>query len=302
MPVLDIAQTTTNEDDIIPIEEIGEFIDSFNYEVPVGMGLVWARPGRGNIPQTFPRWEELQDVGGGVTGVPLGTKAETDLFEDREIPMSHEEISAGIVGFRIRRSDEAQESSPLGVSAALVAQALLALVDRMDVDFLSSATSLPVVAGAVTEAYDMDRLRRDIYLHKTLKQRGQRVAALSSGMTYQLHEFLDNTSATLLDRGGVLNIGSNAGYQGRIRGTDIYETDNLPDVATGKAGVMTVAGQERSALGAVLTELPNVRPTRGDDSEGRAVTQLVFRAWYGFGPTSPRKGIQVRGEGEYEAA
>lgn len=297
MPVLTDFQGVADESEVIPVELIGDFIQEFEYPNRVGLGLVWAQPGRGNVPRTFPRWDELTDTSGPTTGVPAGTKAESDQFDYREVPMSENTITPGLVGFRIFRSDEADAASPAGVPAGMLAAGLDALMDRMDTDLLSSITSLTNSEGLVTDTYDLVRFRSDVAAFKLLNVPGMatKAAVISSGMAQELYESLHTSQATLVTTGGAPNLGPEAGYQGDLQRVQIYESQNLPVSGAGRAGVMTALGDRQSCLGAVINEMPNVTTTRGDDSDSRAGRQYVLRMWYGFGVTNPRRGQQILG-------
>jgi hypothetical protein len=297
MPALTTFQGVADEDEVIPVEMIGDFIQEFEYPARVATGIVWAKPGKGNIPLTFPRWDELQDVAGATTGVPAGTKAESDQFEYREVPMSENTVTPGLVGFRIFRSDEAQAASPAGVPAGMLAAGLTALMDRMDIDLLSPTSSLTNSEGLVTDTYDLVRFRSDIAAFKLLNvpPGSTKVAVLSSGMMQELYESLHTSQATLVTTGGAPNLGPDAGYQGDLQRVQIYESQNLPVSGAGRAGLMTGLGQLASCLGAGINEMPNVTTTRGDDSDSRAGRQYVLRCWYGFGVANDRRGQQILG-------
>lgn len=286
-------QGVADEDEVIPSELIGDFIAGFEFKVPVGLALAWAKPGRGNVSVTFPRWDEM------TGGVPAGTKGETDEFEERSIGMSESNIVPGMVGFAIKRSDEARAASPNGVEAGLLIEAINYLVDRMDDDVLSSVSSVTASQGLVTDVFDIARAQVAIAAYKLLKLRAGplgHAAVLSHGMAAEFLASLTSTGATFpVNNGSMLQIGPEAGYLGRLYGFDWYESGGLPDSTTGKAGVMMPAGQRASALGAVVNELPNVETTRGDTMTISAAIQHVFRCWYGTGITNPRKGQQVQG-------
>ncbi|MGH1451195.1 MAG: hypothetical protein ACRBBM_17460 [Pseudomonadaceae bacterium] len=297
MAALTTFQGRADESEVIPVEKIGRFIQKYEYPARVGLGLVWAKPGQGNIPRTFPRWDELQDVAGATTGVPAGTKAESDQFVYREVPMSEETITPGMVGFRIFRSDETSAEAPAGVPAGMLSAGLEALMDRMDSDLLSSITSLTNTEGVVTDTYNLARFRADLAAFKLLNvpANAAKVAVLSSGMMQELYESLHTSQATLVSTGGMPNLGPDAGYQGDLQRVQIYESQQLPVSTTGRAGVMTALGENKSCLGAVINEMPNVTTTRGDESDSRAGRQYVLRCWYGSGITNPNRGQQILG-------
>lgn len=294
MAALTTFQGVADETEVIPSEQIGTFIAAYEFKVPVGLAVAWARPGKGSIPQTYPRWDEM------ASGVP-SAKTESDEFAEREIAMSESTITPALYGFAIKRSDEAMEASPNGVEAGLLAEAINYLIDDMDDSVLGSMTSITASEGLVTDTYDLDRWRSDVAAYKLLNvRRGPmgHVALLSSTMSSQLTGAIETSGATVVvGRGDTLALGPEDGYIGTRNGFGIYETQGLPASTTGRAGGMFPAGQMASPLGVVVTELPNVRSSGQGDSQNdlRAISQHVFRCWYGVGVTNPRKGQQILG-------
>jgi hypothetical protein len=231
-------------------------------------------------------------------GVPAA-KAETAEFEERDIAMSESSITPALHGFAIKRSDEAMAGSPAGVQAGLLAQALEYLFDDIEVAALGSISSVTASEGLVTDTYDLARFRSDLAAYRALNIAPGplgHVLLASSGMVAELTTSLHTTGATIVrSEGDSLGVGPNAGFRGTLHGVAVYETPNLPVSTTGRAGLMAPAGQFASPLGIVVNEMPNVRVTRGDVSELRAVTQYVMRSWFGVGVTNPRKGQQCLG-------
>lgn len=294
MPQLTTFQGVADETEVIPSEDIGDFISAYEFKVPVGLAVAWTKSGRGNVPQTFPRWDAMAD------GVP-SAKAETDEFAERDIAMSESSITPALFGFAIKRSEEAMAGSPMGVEAGLLVEALNNLIDDMDDAVLGSISSITASEGAVTDNYNMARFRADVAAYKLLNlRRGPmgHVALLSNGMANELITSLETSNATLVTRvGDTLALGPEDGYVGSLRGFSIYETQGLPTSTTGRAGGMFPAGFRASPLGAVINELPHVRSSGAGDSQNdlRAIVQHVFRCWYGVGVTNPRKGQQILG-------
>lgn len=292
MPALTTFQGETQEDSVIRSELIDTYVAHFEYKPDVGVALAWARPGQGNIPVDYPRFDAI------VGGVPTA-KAETDEFEERNVPMSNETITPALFGFAIKRSDEAMAASPGGIEAGVLAEGIMTLIDDMGDSVLGSITSVAASQGTVTRLYDMGAFRSDVAAYKLLNlRRGPlgHVAVISNGMAEELLASIDTTSAANAMRAGdTLNLGAEQGFIGNFRGFGIYETSGLPASTTGRAGVMMPAGFQASPLGLVLNELPNVRTTRGDNMELRAATQHVLRCWYGVGVTNDRKGQQILG-------
>lgn len=292
MPAFTTFQGVTQEDAVIRSELIDTYVAHFEYKPNVGLALAWARPGQGNIPVDYPRFDQI------VGGVP-SAKAETDQFEERNVPMSNETITPALFGFAIKRSDEAMAASPGGIEAGALAEGIMTLADDMGDSVLGSMTSITASEGTVTRTYGMSAFRADVSAYKLLNLRPGplgHVAVISNGMAEDLLGSLDTTSASNALRGGdTLNLGPEQGFIGNLRGFGIYETSGLPASTTGRAGGMFPAGFQASPLGLVLNELPNVRTTRGDTMELSAATQHVLRCWYGVGVTNDRKGQQILG-------
>ncbi len=285
-------QGVADEAEVIPSELIESFIAAYEFKVPVGLAVSWGRPGRGNVPVNYPRWDQM------VGGVP-SAKAETDEFEERDIAMSESSITPAMFGFALKRSDEADAGSPAGVEAGMLVEGINYLVDDMDDAVLGSITSITASEGLVTDTYNLTRFRADIAAYKLLNlRRGPlgHVALVSSGMANELITDLHTSSATIVTGSGdTLALGPEDGFIGSMHGFALYETQGLPVSGAGRAGAMFPAGSRVSPLGVVVNELPNVRTTRGDEMERRAATQHILRCWYGVGVTNPRKGQQILG-------
>lgn len=285
-------QGVADETEVIPAEQIVNYIAGYEHRERVGIAVAWGRPGRGNVPVNYPRWDEMAD------GVPAA-KAETTEFAERDIAMSESTITPALFGFALKRSDEANAGSPDGVEEGLLIEALEYLYESIDEDVIGSVSSITASEGAVTDLYDMGRFRSDVAAYKLLNlRRGPlgHVAMISHGMADELVTSYENSGATLAQgRGDTLALGPEDGFVGSLRGFGIYETGALPVSGAGRAGGMFPAGMQASPLGIVVNEMPNVRTTRGDTMELRAATQHVLRAWYGVGVTNPRKGQQILG-------
>ncbi len=292
MVALTRFQGVADEAEVIPAELIEDFIAGFEFAPRVGITLAWGRPGRGNVPVNFPRWDAMAD------GVP-SAKAETDEFVERDIAMSESSITPAMFGFALKRSDEANAGSPAGVAAGMLVQGLENLWDDMDDSVQGSITSITASEGLVSDTYDLARYRADIAAYKLLNLGSAgsgHVAVVTPTMADELITALHTSGATIVNsRGDTLELGPEAGFVGSLHGVGVYESQKLPVSTTGRAGAMFPAGQRTSPLGIVVNELPNVRHTRGDEMERRAADQYILRCWYGVGVTNPRKGQQILG-------
>lgn len=292
MVALTRFQGVADETEVIPSEMIGSFIAGYEFAPRVGVTLAWGKPGKGSIPSTFPRWDEMA---GGVGSA----KAETDEFAERDIAMSESSITPAIFGFALKRSDEANAGSPDGVQAGMLVQGLEYLWDSINTAVEGSMGSITASEGAVTDTYNLARYRADIAAYKLLNVGSAslgHVAVITPTMANELITDLHTSGATLVTSSGdSLQLGPEAGFVGSLHRVGVYESQSLPDSGAGSAGGMFPAGQMTSPLGIVVTELPNVETTRGDNMANRAATQHVLRCWYGVGVTNPRKGQQILG-------
>ena len=298
MTALSIYAGSSEVEELIPTEVIPSFVQGYEFRDRVGMQIAWGRPGQGSVAVRFPRFNLMGATSG--AGVPAGTKSESDAFDDVLIDTTESSITPGMVGFRLPISDEAVlgSSSPAGgaVPAQSLAECLNALSERIDTDILSSSTSATNQEGAVTDTYDLARFRSDLSAWRALDVPPGSMVALTLGHTAanELLESMHSSSASLVtSRGDTAQLGAADGLMGTFHGVEIFETGGLPSETTGLSGLLTQVGSERSAYGIVLNEMPNIRPTRGDDAEVRAVTYYVVRAWYGTGLTNPRRCIEV---------
>ena len=296
MTALSTYMGTSEATELIPTELLSTFVQAYEYPVPVGLQIAWARPGRGNIPVRFPRWNQLNSG----SGVPAGTKSETDVFTDVTLDFAESTITPGIVGFRLPISDESEAGAIIGVQAGAVIQAILALVDRIDSDVLSSSTSATNSTGSVSDVFTLSKMRAACAAYKALEvppsPMGVAIALHHNGAAALL-ESLGSSAATMLKNpADSLAFGTQPGYLGSLFGVQIYESANVPAESTGHSNPMTPIGFQQSGLGIVMNRVPEVIPTRGDDAENRKVTYLVCSAWYGTGVTNPNRLLEVLSE------
>ena len=294
MAALGTSLDVTAVTELIATENIGDFVQAFEYPAPSGMAVAWAKPGQGSILQTFPRWNQL-DSG---SGVPAGTKTETDTLTDVDLDTSENTITPGIVGFRLPISDEAGAGTG-HVPAAAVIEAVRGLNDRMDSDILSSITAATNTVGAATDNFTAAKFRAASAAARVLDMTdfGMGMAAIihNDGLR-DLEESVGSSSAPFTaDNAAVALFGApRAGaFRGQYMGFSLFASNNIPANASNFAGCMTPIGANASGLGIVVTEGPSVRPTRGDDAENRAVTYYNVRAWYGTGLTNPARLLEV---------
>ena len=289
MAALGTFTSAADVEEVVETEKLSAFIQGFEYARPVGLSAAWARQGQGSIPVRFARWGEVT--------VPAGTKTESDNFADAEIASAEESITPGLVGFRFPLSDEMTVQSLGGIPASALAQAMQALVNRMDDDILASSTSATNTTGAVTDEYTLSRFRSDLGAYWALKIPAApmgHVLTLSLDGGIQLASSLGSTAALFArQEGDTLRLGPEAGFLGSLYGVAVYASPNVPTESTGHSGMLTPIGNQASFYGIVLQEMPGVVRTRGDEAENRAVDFYHFRAWYGAGMTNRNRGLEI---------
>lgn len=300
MPALTKALDATEGQELIPTELIGTFVASFEYTAPAGLLVAWASPGKGSIVKRFPRWNQL-DKG---SGVPAGTKTETDTFTDVDLDTTESSIVPGLVGFRLPISDEfvAQVQDGIAVPAAALIECINAENDRIDSDVLGSITSSTNTTGAATDNATPAKFRSGSAVYRALK-----IPASASQMGHafighfdafrDLEEGTGSSAAPFTAMQGdesLYGAPGDGAFRGRYMGYLMFESGNVPAESGGWANCFTPIGPRASGLGIVETEMPNIRPTRGDDAENRALTYFNVRAWYGTGITNPSRILEVR--------
>lgn len=296
MAALSTKVDVTAVTELVPTELIGTFVQEYEYTPRAAEAVAWAEPGVGSIVRRFPRWEQLD----GGSGVPAGTKTETDTFTDVTLTAAENSITPGLVGFRMPLSDEAVAAfvGEGGLPASAIEAGLDGLLDRMDSDGLSSSTSATNTSGAATDNFTLAKFRAAAAAYRALKIPA---APMGSAFIGHFDAFRDleesaGASAAVFAATELSSqmFGSMPGFKGSYHGfSALFESGNVPAESGGWSNGMTPIGQRVCGLGYVITERPNVRPTRGDDAENRAVTYLVTRAWYGTGLTNPNRYLEV---------
>lgn len=273
---------TADVTEVIPTELLDNFIRSYDYEPRVADAVAWTRPGRGNVAVRYPRWDQAT--------VPAGTVAETVDGTDVEVALSESTITPGVVRFRMPISDEATVEALRGVPAGALMNQMEALLDRVDSDALSSSTSATQTVGTNTTAFDLDAFSAVV---TDLRARRWRTPM---GTALVLHDdALDALEQSIRQSGSPwaikdaerLQESLGSGYQGRMRGLDIFLSGNVAADGGGHSNFATPIGAGISGLGLVMNKRPSVVATRGDDAENRMSTYYHFCAWYGFGITDP---------------
>lgn len=267
---------TTSVAEVIPTEEIGNWIDGYNYPMTVGLLVAAILPGIGSIPMRAPRWDQFS--------VPAGTKSEGDDMTQVEATTAEESVTPGIVAFEIALTDEVIAGRS-GISEATLQECMAALGNRIDVDALSGSTSATNTVGTILRVYNREAFAADVASYRALNIPG---GGLMS------HAFVGHSDAFRdLDQDNVLtaaqydvqfeSLAAAAGYRGRVGGFQMFESSNVAAETSGWSNFMTPIGAGRSGLMVVVSRGPKVESNRGRDGARAQSTYHAFTAWYGAG-------------------
>lgn len=287
MPALSTAITSTDIEELIPTELIDAFVAGFEYPLPVGMVVAQRKAGKGNIPVRFPRWNEL-DLSG------IGTShTETNNATDVEMDTTESSITPAMQIFRIAFSDESGVASSGKVPAQALAEALKALTNRIDVNILAASTSATLATGSLSTALTLQGYRSAlIYAQAQDLPTSMLDVVLGNSAAGSLFESMGSTGASYaLSPEDMQRFGIQSGFQGKLLGQNVFQSNNVATDSTGYSNFMVPSGS--SSLGVVVEEMPNLRPTRGDDAESRATSYVVVRAWWGASIINPRQFIEL---------
>lgn len=288
MSALSTAITSTDVEELIETELIDAFVAGFEYPDPVGILVADKKPGRGNIPVRFPRWNELDlsSIGSSHT--------ETNNAVDVEMDTTESSITPAMRIFRMPFADEAEVASQGKVPAGALAEALIALRNVMDVNILAASTSATLTTGAIATALTLQGLRSALVYFGTQDiPSAMPKIVLGRTASGSLWESMGSTGATYALSPDDLKKGlaGRGGYKGMLLDAQIFVSSNVAAESTGFSNFMVPS--ERSSLGVVVQEMPNLRPTRGDDAESRATSYVVVRAWWGAGIVNPRQFVEL---------
>lgn len=283
--------SSTDVEELIKTEEIDDFVAGFEYAPPVGLGISWMRGGTGSVPIRFPRWNELSLAS-------VSAHAETVDAVDLDMTTTESSLQPAIIIFRLPIPDEMVASANRGdVPAGMLAEAIVAFLNRMDSDSLATSTGATLQTGSIATAFNLQAFRaaKAYYKAQRIPQSPQGTAmVLSHDAAGALDEAMGSTGASFaITDDDMARFGWSSGYQGRFQGLFMFESDNVAAESTGNSNFITPIGARMSGLGAVINEMPNIRPTRGDDGESRATSFFNIRAYYATGLVNPRRFVEV---------
>lgn len=279
--------SSTDVEELIETELIDEYVAGFEYPLGVGMTVAQRKTGLGNVPVRFPRWNEID-----LSGIGPSHSESVDAV-DVDITTTESSITPALQIFRMAFPDEAAVATRGKVPAQALAEALRALANRMDINILAASTSATLATGTVATPLTLQGLRTALTY-----ARAQDIPATSYNIVLgnsaagSLWESMGSTSASYaMAPDDMTRFGAQSGFQGRLLNQAIFQSNNVAADSTGWSNFLVPA--MASSLGVVVEEMPNLRPTRGDEAETRAVSFVVTRAWWGAAIINPRQFIEL---------
>jgi hypothetical protein len=287
MAALNPHTGTTEQTEIVPSELLDAFIQELPLPPLTGESIAWPVPGVGSIVRRFARFEDFT--------FPTGTKTQTDTFTDVAVTLAESSITPGLVGCRIPISDELEAMAIGGVPAETLAFAMRKMFNRIDIDILSGSTSATNTVGGTSDVFTAAKFRAAAATFRALDLGAGMNAFVGHADAFRdLEESIASTTAPFTANMASSQLfGSASGYKATYSGFEMFETNNVPAEGAGWSNFMTPIGAQRCGLAIVMTEMPNIRRTRGDDAESRATTYYVLRAWYGAGLQNAGRWVEV---------
>lgn len=281
--------TTTSAEELVPVEDIDTYIANFNYVVPSGLAVAWARPSIGSIPVRFPRWNEIS--------VPSGTKNEAEDFTRVEVTTTEASATPGLVGFEVVLTDELLAGAQGGVPESLLQQGVRAILGRMNSDVLGVSTGATNATGSTSDALGREKFSAAAAAYRALEidpgATGLHAAILAHGPMGELDKDEVLTSAAIAGKSMMDVMSATSGYKGRYGGFELFEDGAVANEAPGKSNIMTPIGAQVSGLGLAMTEMPRVARARAELGNRAAADFYVLRAWYGASLAYPQNLLEV---------
>lgn len=269
---------TTSVTELVPTEEIGTWLDGYNYPARVGILVAASIPGIGSIPMRSPRWDQLTPT--------AGTKAEGDDASQVEMTTAEESATPGIVIFETALTDEVV-AGRRGIREAHLIEAMASLGNRIDSDILAVSTSSVNTMGSTAQVFNRQFFSAFASAYRALD--------IPEGAMMDHAAVLHHDAVRDLDEDEVLTaaaravapqfqvLGAAAGYKGAYGGLQLFESGNVAAESSGWSNFATPIGAGRSGLMFVVSRPPQVEENRGRDGARAQSTYYVFSAWYGAG-------------------
>lgn len=272
--------TTTTADDVIPTEEIVDYVRAYPRPTPVGVAVAWIKQARGIVPCLFPRLSTA-----GV--IPAGTKTEGASFTRVASSTASDSVTAAFVGSELALTDELRMSSGVrGLPEAVIQDRIKALANRVDTDLLANLDGLSNTSGDTSTDLTRQGLSQALAAYWALNLddgMGEHAVLLANSAASQLRQDQLTTTAPTAAQESMFGIGVS---MGTWHGLVVLRAANADAISGGYASGMTPIGNQRSGLLLGLSESINARgPNRGSEGERDAEEYLVVRAMYGTGVT-----------------
>jgi hypothetical protein len=281
------AVTSTDVEETIETELISDYFAGFEYPDRVGELVATKVMSQGTVPVRFPRLNEF-DLSG------IGTShTETVDAVDVQADTTESSITPALQIARLPISDESDINSKGRFKLKMLEDFVIAMSNRMDASILAASTSATLQTGAVADSLTLDRLRTALTYASTQDiPAASYDVVLSQSAAGALWQSIGTTSANFaVGPSDLQSMGNRGGFMGSLYGHRIFKSSNVAAESTGWSNFLVPSGM--SSLGLALVESPNVRMTRGDDAESRAVTYFVVRAWWGAGIINPRQFVEL---------
>lgn len=288
MAVLSTVVTSTDVEETIETEEITPYFAGFEYPDPVGIAIAEVMRCDRYVAQRFVRLNEfdMSSVEAAHTESELAVDVQTDTAEST--------ITPALQIARLALTDESEVNSKGRYKLGMLEDFVMAMANRMDISALAASTSASLQTGAVAESLTLDRLRSALSyasmqniptssFNIVLAQTAAAALWQSIGTSSALRAVQDGDLQAMANRGGLM---------GTIFGMHkVWKSDNVATESTGYSNFLCPA--DSPSLGVALVEAPNVRVSRGDDAETRAVTFFIVRAGWGAGIINPRRFVEL---------
>jgi len=272
-------------EELIPTEQIVNFIDGYGYPALTALFVAAAMPSVGSIPVRMPRWNQITPT--------AGTKTEGSGFAEVTIDTTEETITPGIVGMEVPITDEAKAGAIIGVPEGLLIEGIAAMANRMDVDGHAVSTSATNSQGAVTDVFNRAKVNAAMASYRALSiPNGFRHALVVGNGGFRDLE-ADSILESATKEMGFAAFSADSGYKGTYGGLDLFLTQNIATEGAGRSCYITPVGNGRSGLGYAITQRIVVESNRGSEGARSARDFHVFRAWYGTGLRNRTRILEV---------
>lgn len=282
--------TTSTLDDVIPSEDINDFIDGYPLAQPLARALAWEEMGHTTVAYNFPRFD--------ATSVPAGNKTEGSDATRVAMATSSNSATPLVVAMEIAITDEAPNASAIsGLPEALVMEAMRAMRDRVDSDAHAVAASATSTSGAFTDTMDEDKLLDGVNTFIALDVAdgsNMPVAVLGHSSAASLRKSSKQSSAADMIGSSFMDNVAGANRLGVYGGVEVWESGNVATESGGNNNYITMPGRRQSGIGLVVSEELYSETNRSAEGARAKETYTVFAASYGTCVTHASRITEVR--------